>query len=73
MTQEKGVSVIPVMRELATQTAVGILGVSRPFLVGLIERGEIPFHKVGTHRRIYLKDVLDYSLIPLCIALLAIS
>jgi excisionase family DNA binding protein len=61
MSQGKGVSVIPVMQELTTQQAANLLGVSRPFLVDLLGKNQIPFHKTGTHRRIYLKDVLDYQ------------
>jgi excisionase family DNA binding protein len=61
LRQGKGVSVIPVMQELTTQQAANLLGVSRPFLIYLLNRDEIPFHKTGTHRRIYRKDVMDYQ------------
>jgi len=61
LRQGKSVSVIPVMQELTTQHAANLLGMSRPFLIDLLNRGEIPFHKVGTHRRIYRKDVMDYQ------------
>ncbi len=57
----RAISIVPEHQQLTTQRAANILGVSRPFLVRLVESGDIPFHMVGSHRRIYLRDLLDYK------------
>lgn len=55
-----GVRAVATHAELSTQEAAGILGVSRPHVIGLAESGAIPFTKVGKHRRMRLEDVLNY-------------
>ncbi len=57
----KAVSVVAENLELTTQRAANILGVSRPFLVRLLENNKVPFHMVGSHRRVYLADLLAYK------------
>lgn len=54
------VRILPLEAELSTQQAAEILGVSRPHLIRLLQEGKIPHRKVGTHRRVQAKDVLDY-------------
>jgi excisionase family DNA binding protein len=44
--------------ELTMKEATGIRNASRPLLVGMLERGDLPSHRVGSHRRLRVKDVL---------------
>lgn len=62
LAEGSGVMVAPVDAELTTGEAAELLNVSRPYLIRLLEeKGEMPFHRSGTHRRIRLRDALDYK------------
>lgn len=61
MREGKAVVLLPESESMTTQAAAEFLGVSRPFVVDLLEEDAMPHHKVGTHRRVYLKDLMEYQ------------
>lgn len=61
LAQGKAVAIMPKELDVTTQEAAMFLNVSRPYLVRLLDSGKIPYHKVGTHRRIRFEDVVQYK------------
>ncbi|WP_026544395.1 helix-turn-helix domain-containing protein [Arthrobacter sp. 35/47] len=61
LSKGQGVSVVPMDAMLTTQQAADYLGISRPTLIKLLESGAISFELVGRHRRIRLRDLVEYQ------------
>ena len=59
MQPGRAVVLIPENQQLTTQLAADLPGVSRPYLIKLLEAGDLPYHKAGSHRRVYLKDLIS--------------
>lgn len=61
LSRGQSVSILARDREVSTQQAAEILGVSRPTVVRLIEEGDLPAYVPGSVRRkLRLVDVLEY-------------
>ena len=52
---------MPEEKQLTTQQAGDLLGMSRPYVIRLLDAGEMPYMLVGKHRRISLRDVLAFA------------
>ncbi|TPE47890.1 helix-turn-helix domain-containing protein [Amaricoccus solimangrovi] len=61
MARRTPISIIPYDAELSTQQSADFLNISRPYLVRKLEAGDLPFRKVGTHRRIRFSDLVAYE------------
>jgi len=61
LSEGNSVAIIQDRQGLTTVQASRLLGVSRQFFVTLLDKGEIPHHKVGTHRRVYIKDLMTFK------------
>ena len=61
LAEGRSLVLMPEDKQLTTQQAGELLGVSRPYLIRLLDAGEMPYSLVGKHRRITLRDVLTYA------------
>lgn len=61
MANSNALTLIPTHAELTTQEAADLIDVSTSFLVEQLDNGNIPYHKVGTHRRVRFADLMNYK------------
>jgi excisionase family DNA binding protein len=60
LQQGLAVTVAPQMMTMTTQEAADLLGVSRPTVIKLLDEHKMPYERVGSHRKILLRDLLEY-------------
>src|SRR2546430_4388421 len=60
MSRGASIALVTQGKELSTTQAAELLHVSRPFLVRRLLGKEIPFEKVGNHKRVRLDDVIEF-------------
>lgn len=60
LAQGDAVTVVATAQELTTQEAAALLGISRTYLIRVLDAGELPYTRLGSHRRLRLADVLAY-------------
>ena len=61
LARGNAVTLNTVSPELTTREAADLLNISRPMLIQLLDDGKIPYHRLGTHRRIPLDGVLAFK------------
>ncbi len=60
ISEGRHVTIAPYDLAIGTERAAELLGVSRPWLTALLDRGDIPMVKNGTKRRVRLGDLIAY-------------
>ena len=61
LSEGRAISITPLSTRLTTQQAADFLGISRPTLVRLLDRDEIPYSRPRRHRQVLLADLLEYN------------
>jgi excisionase family DNA binding protein len=61
LAHDDAVAVVTVQRLLTADAAADLLNVSRPYLLGLLDQGEIPSTGSGVDQRVALADLLAYK------------
>lgn len=61
MREGQAIIMLPEDETFTTQAAANFLGMSRQFFVDLLKQDKIPHHRVGSHRRVHFKDLLNYQ------------
>jgi excisionase family DNA binding protein len=61
MTRKNAITMVVRSAWLTTQEAADLMGYSRQVVVDLINKNKLKASRLGTHRRIKLSDLVDYS------------